>query len=439
MNRSPLGRAFLTVWAGQALSAIGSSVSGIGIAVYVFVETGDAATLGWFVAIASAPFALTAPFIPLADRFSRRSVMIAGDTFAVVGPAVALVLATIGELEVWHLAVAAFLGGIGASFQFPAAAAAVPALVPPDALDRANGLDQAGPAAGIVLGPVIATPVVARWGIEAVLLIDVATFLVAVGATLAVPFDDVPRTDVDDDGSWAATRHWLFDAGRPLLAVLASMAVTNFTLSFFNVSILVVATEAGGVALAGVALGAGGLAMLIGSIDGGRRGVARDRIGVIASGLTVVGVGFVAAASRPIFVVIVAGIALALAPVPRVSAAASTIFHERVPPSMYGRVFGLRSMVGRALDPIGAVVAGILVADLAEPAMLDGGVLADTLGVAMGTGAGRGAAVVLAGAGFALVAVAVVLRRSSARGRLHADRADAPRVEAPTVVANSRR
>ena len=51
---APLGRRFLTVWAGQTASMIGSQVSAIGAAVYVFVETGSAVWLGVLTAVKSA-------------------------------------------------------------------------------------------------------------------------------------------------------------------------------------------------------------------------------------------------------------------------------------------------------------------------------------------------------------------------------------------------
>ena len=180
--RPPLGRRFLTVWAGQTLSAIGSTLSAIGAAVYVFVETGSATWLGVLVASAAIPFVVTGPLLSLVDRFPRRTVMIAADVIAATGTIAALALALAGRLEVWQLAAAGFVGGVGTSFQIPAAQAAVPELVEPEALGRANGLYQLGPAAGIIAGPVLATPLVAWWGVEAVLLADLATFVVAVVA-----------------------------------------------------------------------------------------------------------------------------------------------------------------------------------------------------------------------------------------------------------------
>ena len=417
----PLGRRFLTVWAGQTVSAIGTVLSGVGVAVYVFVETGSAAWLGALAALSSVPYVLTAPFLSVTDRFTRRSTMIAADTFAVIGPAVALVLALAGRLEIWHLAVAGFLGGVGNAFQWPASQAAVPALVAPEALGRANGLSQLGQAAGIVLGPVLATPLVAWWGIEAVLLVDLVTFLVAVTATICVRFDDAPTDGVvPDDGTWRALLTWLRGDGRPFVTLLAAMAIVNFLLAFFNVAILVVATDVGGTARAGFVLGAAGAAMIAGSLVCGRRGVADDRVGTFARGILLAGGGFVLASLRPSLLLLIVGVVVALGSVPALNAAASTLYHERVPSSMHGRMFGLRTAIGRSLEPIGAVVAGVVVAHVAVPAMTDGGVLAGSVGTVLGVGPGRGAALVLALVGLTLVGVGVWLARSGIRSALHA-------------------
>ncbi len=441
-DRPPLGRRFLTVWLGQTVSTIGTVLSGVGVAVYVFVETGSAAWLGVLAALSSVPYVLTAPLLSLADRFTRRSTMIAADTFAVVGPAIAFVLALTGRLEIWHLAVAGFLGGVGNAFQWPASQAAVPALVAPEALGRANGLNQLGQAAGIVLGPVVATPLVAWWGIEAVLLVDLVTFVVAVAATLSVPFDDAAVDgDVADDGTWTALFTWLRGAGRPFMTLLALSAVVNLLLAFFNVALLVVATDLGGTARAGFVLGAAGAAMVVGSVICGRRGVGDDRIGTFARGIFLAGAGFVIASIRPSFTLLIVGVVVALGSVPALNAASSTLYHERVPASMHGRMFGLRTAIGRSLEPVGAVVAGVLVAHVATPAMSDGGLLAGSVGAVMGVGPGRGAALTLAVIGVLLGAIGVVLARSSIRRQLgpkppaSPDRADPAAVGAQHPVS----
>lgn len=442
---APLGRRFLAVWFGQSLSLVGSAVSGVGVAVWVYLETGSAAWLGTLAALAALPALLAGPFLPVVDRLSRRRMMIIADAVASLGTIVALALALTGRLEVWHLVVAAFVGGVGTAFQFPAFQAAVPLLVEPDALGRANGLNQFGPALGIVIGPVIATPLVAWWGITAVLVVDVATFLVAIACTTLTRFPDtdVPGGDRADggpvdDGSWRSVVAWLRADGRPLVVLLAVMAVTNFVLAFFNVAIISLATIVGGAARAGLVIGAGGLAMLVGTIVLGQRGIARRRVRTLAVALSATGVGCLIAALRPSLLVLVAGVVVALGMVPAVNAAVATIYHERVPPRMHGRMFGLRAAIGRGLEPLGAVTAGFAIAAVAEPAMGEGALGGETLGRIIGVGADRGPAAVLAVIGVALVAIAVWVSRSWINEAIDGDRlrsADVGEADVATVSA----
>lgn len=416
----PLGARFVTVWFGQTASAVGSAVAGVGLAVYVFLQTGSAAWLGVLSAMAAAPFALAGPFMPLVDRVSRRRMMMMGDSLAALGPAVALGLSFAGALEMWHLAVSVFIGGVGTAFQAPAAQAAVPLLVPRDSIGRANGLSQLGPALAMVAGPLIATPLVAVWGIRAVLLVDLVTFAVAVLTIAVVRFDndERPTTSVTNERGWSEATTWLRGEGRPLLVLMGAGAVTNLCLSLFNVSMLALATHLGGAAKSGIVIAAIGGAAILGSLVATRPCFPDDRVKVFASGVGLAALGCIVAASRPSFVVVIVGGVLAVVALPMVNASSATMFHERVPAAIQGRVFGVRGSIGRSLDPVGSVVAGFAISRLAEPAMSDGGVLAGSLGAVLGSGPGRGASVLLLAAGLALGAIAWWLAHSWIRGAL---------------------
>jgi len=432
---STLGHRFLVVWAGQTVSAIGSSLSGVGVAVYVFLETGSAAWLGLLTALAALPYVVTGPFMGLVDRFPRRTVMIAADAVAAVGPVVALGLALTGRLAVWHLAVAGLIAALGDSIQVPAAQAAVPALVPPAALGRANGLVQLGPAVGVVIGPALATPVVAWWGIEAILLIDVATFLVAVTATSLVRFGDATdptgAPPVDDDGSWRTMWAWLSSTGRPLLVMLTVSMVVNLCTSFFNVASVALATDVAGPARAGLVFAAGGVAMVVGSLIVGTRGIPRRRVRAAGVSLAVAGIGAVIVGSHPSLQVLIVGTVVLMASIPVLNAIGATLYHERVPTSMQGRVFGMRSAIARALIPVGSLAAGVLVSRVAAPTMSDGGVGARWFGPLIGVGAERGSALVVVAVGVAIASIGTWVARSWVAGALDGD-ADAP---APALTA----
>ncbi len=408
--RPPLRASFYRIWVGQTLSTIGSELSAIGVAVYVYLETGSELWLGILAALAGLPFVFVGPFLGLVDRFQRRTVMLVADSFAVVGPTLALVLAAADRLEVWHLALAGFIGGVGTAIQLPAVQASVPSLVDHESYGRANGLMQLGPSIAVVAAPVLATPIVALWGIVAVLIIDVATFVVALFLTLFTPFTDVlDEADAADDRTWRSALAWLRRDGKPLLVLLGGLAVVNFLFAFFDIALLAIATNVGGAKQAGLALGAGGFAMIASSLLVGHRGIPAKRIPVFVEALLVTALGCAVVAIRPVFVLVVIGAAIAMSTLPLANAAIATVFHERVPLGMQGRVFGLRVAIGRALSPVGSIVAGALIAGIAAPALGDNGSLRGTLGQLIGEGEQRGAAAVMLGVAAALVALAAWL------------------------------
>jgi MFS transporter, DHA3 family, macrolide efflux protein len=436
----PLGAAFWRIWSAQTASTLGSAVAGIGVAVHVFLDTGNALWLGLLGAAAGLPFVLLAPLLGNIDRFDRRAVMIVGDSIAAVGTLAALMFALVGRLEVWHLVIAAFIGGAGTAIQVPAAQAAVPSLVDRDQLDRANGISQIGPAGGLVIAPVIATMLVSRWGINAVLLLDAVTFFAAVAITALTPFPSrvgdktEPAGDDQHPGpattpGWSPVFDWMRTSGRGIAVLLALMATVNLCLGFVNVALVAVVTTID-VALAGLPLAVGGVSMLGVGVVIGRRGLSDRRTGAVTLGLALLAVGCALCGLRPSLALVALGTAIAFAGVPILSTASTTMLHESVPAAMHARMFALRGGISRALDPIGSVVAGILISVVAEPAMSPGGALDGSFGRLLTTGDGRGAALVLVVVGPALGLIALAARSSGSLRRL-----DGPRPTGPDRTA----
>lgn len=96
-----------------------------------------------------------------ADRFPQRLLIIAVEAANLAVIAAISGLAILGWLQLWHLAVGAFVLGVGAAFFFPAYSAILPRILPPEDLLAANGMEgtmrpilqqAAGPAvAGILV------------------------------------------------------------------------------------------------------------------------------------------------------------------------------------------------------------------------------------------------------------------------------------------------
>lgn len=121
----------------------------------------------------------------VADRLSKRRIIITvqGVTAAVIS-AVA-VLSLTGNVELWHVGVASFAMGAGSAFFYPAYSAYLPQVLPPDQLLAANGLEGAlRPTMGQGLGPALGGVIVGSFFPAIGVVIVAASYMIAFVITL---------------------------------------------------------------------------------------------------------------------------------------------------------------------------------------------------------------------------------------------------------------
>ncbi len=128
-----------------------------------------------------------------ADRLPRRALLIVVELVR-VGTALAVgLLAVTGMLQLWHLAVVAFLIGAAEAFFFPAYTALLPTLLPPDELLAANGVEgMLRPVAQQAVGPALAGVVVGASAPSAAILVAGGLYAVALLALVAMRTLPVP-------------------------------------------------------------------------------------------------------------------------------------------------------------------------------------------------------------------------------------------------------
>jgi MFS family permease len=112
----------------------------------------------------------------VADRVSRRGVMVAADLARLASQGLLGVLLIAGDPPVWSLAVLSGLTGMATGFFNPASTGLLPVVVAPEQLQQANGLRTAAMSGGEILGPALAGVLVASAGPGWALAIDGATF-----------------------------------------------------------------------------------------------------------------------------------------------------------------------------------------------------------------------------------------------------------------------
>jgi MFS family permease len=196
----------------------------------------------------------------IADRLSRRRVMIAADLVRFVSQALLGVLLVSGEARLWQLVVLqAVLGGATGFFN-PASTGLIPMVVDPARLQEANALRGFALAVGRVAGPVVAGVLVATVGAGEALLADAATFGASALLLARVRVTEPPRSAADASfiaelrAGWSEVRSrtWVW-------SVIAAFSVVNLLIAPFSVlGPLVARDELGGAtAWAGI-LAAGG-------------------------------------------------------------------------------------------------------------------------------------------------------------------------------------
>ncbi|MBV9773135.1 MAG: MFS transporter [Gemmatimonadetes bacterium] len=405
-------RTFLVIWVGQVVSLLGSGMSGFALGIWILQQTGSATRFGLVLLCSVLPGILVSPFAGVVvDRMDRRRIMIFSDAAAAVGTAVVVVLMYRGGLEAWHVYLATAASAVYGAFQRPAYSASVTVLVPKEQYGRASGMMQAGQALSQIFAPLAAGGLVFAVGVPGVLLIDLATFLVGVATLLAVRIPSVRPEDGSDARGlplWRDTRDgWAFIQRRPgLLGLLVVFAVLNLSLASFQAALGPMVLGFASAAALGAVMTSAGVGMLAGSVAMGAWGGPRLRIhGIVGAGL-VFAAALAAMGLRPSLPLVTVCVVATGFAFPILAGCSQAIWQVKTDPAIQGRVFSLRSAISNSTVPVAYLACGLLIDRLVAPLLARGGAAAHLLGVLVGDGPGRGAAVLMvASGGVAAVAI----------------------------------
>jgi MFS family permease len=401
MNRSALTglRAFYALVLGQFVSTIGSAITRFGVSVWVFTETGSTTAYTALVFFSIFPIGFGALIAgPFVDRWDRRKVMLISDAIAGVSTLVIAVLFLFDDLAVWQLYLALFINGVASAFARPALDGSVALLVPKAQLARASGLSQMIGAVETILSSAIAGFLVATFGLGAVFLIDVVTFGFNMLVLLLIRIPKVePSHALLPIGSF-----WKdFGVGlqyvrqRPaLLYLLGLFASTMFLLPGMAYSLVtpLVLSFSNETAL-GLILSGFGVGSLVGGIGLTLWNDSRRRMSGILIAMMIAGVATIIIGLREHTLLIGLGFVLIGISFVFIMGLNRVIWQMKVAPEMLGRVFALQLAVGVGAQSLGALLAGPLADNLFESLMNRTGAFASSIGLLIGTGPGRGIAV----------------------------------------------
>jgi MFS family permease len=193
--RALRSRPFALLWAGQTISVLGDAVFTIAITWEVLLLTGSATAMSLILLAQWAPKIILLLFGGVvADRVSRRLLMLWAD--AGRGCIVILVawLSWTHVLQFWHLIALAPLFGIVSSFFDPAYQAIMPQLVEADTLPSANSLTMLSRNLGFLLGPMLGAACITLLGPASAFAFDGLTFFISALFLLALRFHHTSTT-----------------------------------------------------------------------------------------------------------------------------------------------------------------------------------------------------------------------------------------------------
>jgi MFS family permease len=161
----------------------------LAVAVFVYQRTGSAFFVAVVTMLRVLPMGLFGAFMgAVADRLDRRLALVMVVALMLASSASLALLAYGGELEVWHLALASFVNGIGWATDNPVRRVIVGEVVGPERMGAAMSIDVGTNNASRMLGPTVGGLLMASVGIAGAFTLSVVLYLAALGAALAVRY-----------------------------------------------------------------------------------------------------------------------------------------------------------------------------------------------------------------------------------------------------------
>lgn len=355
---------FRMLWIGQLLSDTGSGIGLLAYPLLILALSGSAVLAGVVgTSRAIVLLCLQLPAGALADRFDRRRTMIICDTMRAV-LLVLLGILIVTDLASWPVVLVVCLieGGAGAIFN-PAAAAALPGIVPDRQLEQAAAATEARTYTAALAGPALGG---ALFGLgQAVpFLANAVSYVVSFGTATKIRGQFRPENTAERKALWREVANGLqFVWQVPILravAITAPLMNFAFTGVIFTVTLSLRhhGTSTTVLGLVQATIAAGGL---LGAIVAPRL-QGRMRLGTLATTITLAGaLLFGAAAPLLPSPLVAAPIALALLLAPAVNAALFAVTLRSAPADMRGRVINTVVMATTALATMAPLTAGLLV------------------------------------------------------------------------------
>lgn len=198
-------RKFLLLWMGELISSIGGGLTSFGLAVYVFNETGSAASMAVVSLLAFLPtLLLSVPAGVLADRHDRRLLMMIGDGFSGLGIVYILLCMLGGGASLLQICIGVSISSVFSALLEPSYRATITEMLTEEEYSKASGMVSLAGSARYLVSPVLAGLLLAVSDIKLLLFIDICTFAFTVITTAVVKKGIVSKMPVAQESFFSS-------------------------------------------------------------------------------------------------------------------------------------------------------------------------------------------------------------------------------------------
>lgn len=361
---------FFTIWGGQAVSLVGSSLTQFVLVWWITQETGSANALALAGMAAVLPAALFSPLGgAIADRISRRLVMILSDAITAICMLVLIILFTSKTIELWHIYTLMFVRATMQAFQQPAATASTANLVPTDWLDRVAGMNQGLQGVMTIAAAPLGAVALAFLPTEGALMIDVVTAILGITPLFFYKIPqprsrpeshESPQTiwqDIQDGAKYIIQRRGLL-----MLYAVSGLVVLTIMPTFSLTPLLVKEHFSGGVNEVAIMEALAGIGIILGSVLIGVWKIRKQRVAIVLVSFAISCGTVTLTALAPGNMLLLAtfwwflsGVSFSTGNAPMIA-----LLQTVIPNQLQGRAMALLNMVFGIAAPLGLLIAGPL-------------------------------------------------------------------------------
>jgi MFS transporter, DHA3 family, macrolide efflux protein len=406
---------FLMIWSGQLISNIGSGLTVFALGAYVFQLTNSATIYSMILLAAFLPSLLLKPIGgTLADRMNRRKLMIIGDFGSAMGIIFIIAMMLMGVKNLSIIYFGTIISSIFVALQNPAYKASVTDLVDNRFYTKASGLLQLAESSKYLISPIIAGFLLRIMDIKEILMIDSATFVIAIFTVFLI------KPNFNETNKTVPAQHffadfldgfWYLLMNKAIMLLISIISLVTFFIGLLQALLGPMILSFANAQTLGISQTISTSGMLLGSAFIGIFGKSNKKIQLLAFSLMFSGLFFaLIGLSENIIIITLFGFLFFLA-LPLVNTSLDVLVRSNVANNMQGRVWSMVSLISQSGMAISFGIAGYLADHIFNPLLQPGGLLASTVGMVIGVGNGRGIGLIFMISGILVAIIAMVIGR----------------------------